>query len=195
MMAADHADDKPVRVTNKVFTLANMFSVSRIVVSVPLIWIYQYYGGITWIFTALIFYGIISDYLDGWAARKHDEISELGKVIDPIADKIMAGILFIFAVYLGKIPLWFLVVSLSRDALILAGSIYLRVSRGKVAMSVMSGKVFVNALAMYWIAAMYFPENVSVVQFFLTGTTVLMVYSFGDYLYRFVRILRGASYN
>ena len=43
------------------------------------------------------------DYLDGWAARKHDEISELGKVIDPIADKIMAGILFIFAVYLGKI--------------------------------------------------------------------------------------------
>ena len=46
--------------TNKVFTLANMFSVSRIVVSVPLIWIYQSYGGITWIFTALIFYGIIS---------------------------------------------------------------------------------------------------------------------------------------
>ena len=49
----------------------------------------------------------------------------------------------------------------------------------------MSGKVFVNALALYWIAAMYFPENVSLYQFFLTGTTVLMVYSFGDYLYRF----------
>lgn len=195
MTTTEHVDGQKLHVTNKVFTLANIFSFSRILVAIPIIYVYNLYDGITWMFTVLVAYGIISDYLDGWAARGKNEVSELGKVIDPIADKIMAAALFIFATWLGLIPLWFLATSLTRDALIMAGSLYIRFTRGKVAMSVMSGKVFVNALALYWIVAMYFPERTSLVNFFLIGTTVLMIYSFADYVYRFVRILRGAEFN
>lgn len=191
----NHLDEQEVQVTNKVFTLANLFSFSRIVIALPIILVYYAYDGITWMFTAMVAYAIISDYLDGWAARRNNEISELGKVIDPIADKILAGILFIFAVWEGAIPVWFLVMALGRDALILAGSLYIRFSHGKVAMSVMSGKVFVNALALYWIVAMYFPDRSILYAVFLWGTVVLMVASFGDYLYRFIRILQGAKFN
>ena len=195
MQFTEHVDGQEIRVTRKIFTLANIFSFSRILVAIPLIWIYEYYDGISWIFTSLIAYAIISDYLDGWAARGRNEISELGKVIDPIADKILAGILFIFAVWLGKIPFWFLAVSLSRDLLILIGSLYIRFAKGKVAMSVMSGKVFVNALAIYWIVAFYFPNKTGLVTCVLAGTTFLMILSFADYVNRFVRILRGAEFN
>ncbi|MCC5925744.1 MAG: CDP-alcohol phosphatidyltransferase family protein [Bacteroidetes bacterium] len=195
METTENVDGRKYQVTKKIFTLANIFSFSRILVAIPLIWIYEYYDGVSWIFTTLIAYAIISDYLDGWAARGRNEISELGKVIDPIADKVLAGVLFIFAAYLGKIPLWFLFASLGRDLLIMVGSLYIRFTRGKVAMSVMSGKVFVNALALYWIVAFYFPQHTGLVTFFLVGTTVLMIVSFADYVYRFVRILRGAEFN
>lgn len=195
MHTEDHVDGKPVKVTRRILTLANLISFSRILVAVPIIWVYQYHDGVTWWFTSLITYAIVSDYLDGLAARGREEVSELGKVIDPIADKVLAGILFVFAAWLGKIPLWFLVISIGRDLLILAGSLFIRFTRGKVAMSVMSGKVFVNALALYWIVAFYFPDQTGLVTFFLVGTTVLMAVSFADYVYRFVRILRGAEFN
>jgi phosphatidylglycerophosphate synthase len=188
-------DGRNIRVTNKVFTLANIFSFSRILISIPIILVYYIYDGITWMFTLMVAYAIISDYLDGWAARRNNEISELGKVVDPIADKILAGILFIFAVWEGAIPLWFLLLALGRDALILAGSLYIRFNHGKVAMSVMSGKVFVNSLALYWIVAMYFPNQAGLYAFFMWGTIVLMIGSFGDYLFRFIRILQGAKFN
>jgi phosphatidylglycerophosphate synthase len=191
----EHLDGQNLQVTDKVFTLANIFSFSRILISLPIILVYYAFDGITWLFTSMVAYAIISDYLDGWAARRNNEVSELGKVVDPIADKILAGILFIFAVWEGAIPIWFLVLALSRDALILAGSLYIRHAHGKVAMSVMSGKVFVNALALYWIVAMYFPDYAGLYAFFLWGTVVLMVGSFGDYLYRFIRILQGAKFN
>lgn len=195
MSATDNIDGVELQVTNKVFTLANFFSVSRIFIAAPIIYVYFLYDGISLLFTILVAYGIFSDYLDGWAARKYNDISELGKVIDPIADKIMAGILFVFATYIGLIPLWFLITTLSRDALIMAGSIYVRINRGKVAMSVMSGKVFVNVLALYWLVAIYFPYRLALVDFFMIATTALMVYSFFDYVYRFIRILQGAKFN
>lgn len=195
MTPNENIDGVKLKVTRKVFTLANIFSFSRIFVAFPIIWVYEYYDGVTWMFTALIAYGILSDYLDGWAARRQNEVSELGKVMDPIADKIMAGILFLYAASQGFIPIWFVSLALFRDLLIMAGSFYIRKKRDKVAMSVMSGKVFVNFLAGYWIVVMYFPDATRWVQFGLLSSTVLMVFSFGEYLLRFIRIQQGAEFN
>lgn len=195
MQETENVDGKSVTVTRKVFTLANIVSMSRILVALPIIWVYLWHDGISWVFTVLVAYGILSDYLDGWLARRNNEISELGKVIDPIADKVLAAVLFIFAAWLGKIPLWFLIVALLRDGLIMLGSVYISLTRGKVAMSVMSGKVFVNALALYWLAVFYLPGQEGLILFLLSGTSILMIYSFADYFQRFLRILRGAEFN
>ena len=45
----------------------------------------------------------ITDFLDGWIARKHNMVSEFGKVLDPIADKVTQGVLLLYLV--GKYPL------------------------------------------------------------------------------------------
>ncbi len=145
--------------------------------------------------TALVFYGIISDYLDGYIARQTEQVSEWGKVLDPVADKFCAFILFFYAVYIDIIPLWFFVVELARDALIMSGSLYIKKMHGKVAMAVMSGKISVNALGLYWLSVFFFPDAEAVHLLFMGNSLALMFFSFFDYLHRFNEIRKGVAFN
>lgn len=194
MAKIDFVDKKKMLVSNKYITLANFFSVSRVLVSPFIIWEHVI-NGASVVFTVLVVYAILSDYLDGWAARFNNEITEFGKIADPIADKLLAGILFVYAAWLGLIPMWFLWVFLIRDLLILAGSIYIGKTRGKVAMSVMSGKIFVNFLAVYWLLVMFFPLQLGLITVVFISTTTLLLTSFIEYFVRFVRIVKGAEFN
>jgi len=194
MQPAQFIDKRKFVVKNKYLTLANLFSFSRILVA-PILIIVHSKHGINTLFTSLVVYAILSDYLDGWAARFNDEITELGKVADPIADKLLAGMLFIYAGWIDLIPIWFVTLCLSRDFLIMLGSLLIGRKKGKVAMSVMSGKIFVNFLAAYWIMAFFFPEYTQIISYLLISTTAILIYSFFDYIYRFIQIRRGADFN
>jgi phosphatidylglycerophosphate synthase len=189
-------DGKRIRVKRKLFTVANLISASRIVAVIPLILAYEAAGRTpdfqVMLWTAWI---ILSDYLDGLAARKLDEITEAGKIVDPIADKTCAGLLIAYTVWVGLVPFWFLVLLLARDLLILAGSLHIRYTRGKVAMSVMSGKIAVNVLTAYFIAVFFFPEAVLVHTYLKWLTTSFLIGSFGDYMYRYVKIRQGYEFN
>ena len=196
MTAAKNIDGKKVKVKQTLFTWSNLISLSRVFIAFPIVYLhYTNDFQVTWTIGLLILYGMISDYLDGFVARRLNEISEWGKVLDPIADKISASILFLYTVYIGYVPLWFLILELSRDLVILGGSTYLKLARGKVAMAVMSGKWSVNALAGYWMVAFFFPEYQSVQNFFMGIALVLMFLSFIDYFHRFKLIREGLEYN
>lgn len=85
----------------------------------------------------------ISDLLDGYLARKRNEVSEIGKIIDPIADKTaIAGIAIIMLIQ-GLIPFWFVIITFSRDALILLGGLYLNAKKNIVLQSNVMGKLAV----------------------------------------------------
>jgi CDP-diacylglycerol--glycerol-3-phosphate 3-phosphatidyltransferase len=150
---------------------------------------------ITWLITTLVLYGILSDYLDGYVARKTNNVSEWGKVLDPVADKFCAFILFFYAVYIGMIPLWFFILEIVRDLLIMGGSLYIRKLRGKVAMAVMSGKISVNVLGLYWLSEFFYPEATAVHDMLMGASLALMIFSFFDYLHRFYMIREGVEFN
>lgn len=186
---------KTIQVKDHFFTWSNFISFTRIFISFPIIYLhYKNDFEINWIIIVLFIYGFSSDYLDGYIARKTDRVTELGKILDPIADKITAFILFVYVVYIGLIPLWFLVVEVLRDLLILGGSIFILHTHDRVPMSVTSGKVSVNALAFYWISAFFFPDAVGVQNFFMGASLALMAYSFFDYLHRFRMIRLGSNF-
>lgn len=191
-----HVDGKKVLVRHDIFTWSNLISFTRVLVTIPIIYVhYQNNKEVTQLVTLLIVYGAISDYLDGLVARLRNEISELGKMLDPIADKVMAFFLFFYTVWLGWIPLWFFLIGVVRDLLIMIGSWYIKKERGKVAMSTMSGKISVNVLGLYWMSEFFFPDAGNAHDILMICSLIIMAISFVDYFYRYKMILDGAEFN
>ena len=70
----------------------------------------------------------LTDLIDGWIARRYpSQASALGSFLDPLADKILVGIVVISLAYVNLIPLWLLALILSRDVAIMCAAAYLRV--------------------------------------------------------------------
>jgi len=81
---------------------------------------------------------VITDALDGYLARRTNQKTKLGMIIDPIADKILLLSAFLsLALIKGlpvgvKLPAWVLIVIISRDSIILLGSVLIFVSGGNL---------------------------------------------------------------
>lgn len=56
-----------------------------------------------------IFLAILTDWLDGWYARKFNKITKLGKILDPIADKVLILISFSVFVYMDVLSIWWII--------------------------------------------------------------------------------------
>jgi CDP-diacylglycerol---glycerol-3-phosphate 3-phosphatidyltransferase len=90
---------------------------------------------------AFIFFVLaaVTDFLDGYLARKHQLVTNFGKLMDPLADKIMMAAGFIMLIPLRAIPAWVAIVLISREFLI-TGLRLLATSRGIVLPSEKLGK-------------------------------------------------------
>lgn len=85
----------------------------------------------------------ISDLLDGYYARTRNEVSELGKIIDPLADKVIVISITIILLLQGILPFWFLIVIVLRDLIILSGGLFIKQKYGIVLQSNWVGKLTV----------------------------------------------------
>ena len=94
-------------------------------------------------FIALILFVVagISDGLDGYLARKFDSVSEFGQFADPLADKCLILATLLALAFSERLPLWFVYTMLSRDGIILIGSmLYLLLFDNKQALPNRWGK-------------------------------------------------------
>jgi CDP-diacylglycerol--glycerol-3-phosphate 3-phosphatidyltransferase len=65
---------------------------------------------------ALVFgLGVLTDYLDGYFARKHNQVTRLGILLDPIADKLLTTAAFISLVEMDAVPAWMVVIIVGRE--------------------------------------------------------------------------------
>ncbi|MEY2564431.1 MAG: CDP-diacylglycerol---glycerol-3-phosphate 3-phosphatidyltransferase [Verrucomicrobiota bacterium] len=99
--------------------LANRLTVSRLVLTV----LFVAALNSTWFFgrtTSLLIFVVagITDYFDGEIARRHGSVTNFGKLMDPLVDKIMMAAAFISLVPLGAIPAWAATTVVARDFLI-----------------------------------------------------------------------------
>ena len=133
---------------DRILTLANAISISRIVLTIPLILtlekISQGYTDKLWQAFTIIILIILSDYLDGYVARKAKEITYFGKLIDPVADKICMMVVAIYLIIIYKLPfLVFFIMLALRDTFLVIIGIYLIFFQEEVFESNLSGKWFI----------------------------------------------------
>jgi cardiolipin synthase (CMP-forming) len=105
------------QVSSRVITVPNILSFLRLAL-VPVFFLLIIFGYDVLAFFTLVF-SSLTDYLDGIIARRFHQVSRLGQLLDPAADR-----LFIFATIIGLairgiIPWWFVAIIVARDAMLL----------------------------------------------------------------------------
>lgn len=121
---------------SKILTIPNLLTFLRMGL-IPVFAIFLYYGEFGWALAAFLVAGF-SDGLDGLIARAFSQQSELGTVLDPIADKLLMTTAFILLTFLNNLPkvdylpIWFTVTALviGRDVLIIAGAAAIHIVTG-----------------------------------------------------------------
>jgi|GEM_PF-79023 len=123
------------------FTIANIISLSRAFLAIPIALLLGK-GQTSWAVT-LMGVAVVSDWVDGYAARKSNEVSTYGKALDPIADKIVAFAVLFVLVFQMDFPVWFILLLGLRDFSITILSTHLHNSRGIIMGANKSGKLFI----------------------------------------------------
>ena len=96
----------------------------------------------------LMFSAGISDALDGYLARKLNQISDFGIAFDPICDKIFAGIIITLMIFYRDFPVWLAVIIVGRDLLIMVAGLILLKGQNIVVPSNLTGKYTFAAIAL-----------------------------------------------
>jgi cardiolipin synthase len=164
---------------NRIWTISNVLSFSRILFTVPicLCVLASFPHHQEWA-SVIILVAVMTDFVDGYVARKLHQVTDLGKAIDPIADKIGVGAVGITVTALGLLPLWFIVTIVARDLLILAGGIYIRRTKNIVPQSNWPGKIAVTLIAVTILLSIQDrPELVTAVSIALGGSVAMMALS------------------
>jgi CDP-diacylglycerol--glycerol-3-phosphate 3-phosphatidyltransferase len=96
--------------------LPNSLTLFRLV-CIPAVVICLYFPGRAASFLAALFFGLafVTDFLDGYFARRYGDVTNLGKFLDPLADKILVSVTMIMLISLHRIPVWVVMLIIARE--------------------------------------------------------------------------------
>lgn len=190
--------------THKLYNLPNILTFCRIA-SVPVVVGLLFSDSREMGFLAALIFSIasITDWLDGYLARKWEIVTVMGKFLDPLADKLIVMAALIMLIPLGRVPAWAVFLIIARETLV-TGLRSVASSEGIVISASDLGKyktifqmVAIIGLLLhydyYWFFGVrweLFHVNMQFVgSFFFYISFVLTMWSGGDYLYKFFRVL------
>ncbi len=176
-------EKRRVMTPERVWTLSNILSILRGAMGFPIALLLSREQMIS--ATILIFLAIISDALDGMIARRTNQVTNLGKALDPIADKMCILTVMLFLIIEGRIPIQFLLFIGVRDLAIAIMSVYLMNVKGMVVGSVFSGKVSIVFITAAMLSFIY---NLTSIQTpLIYATYIALIISFMQYLVIFLK--------
>lgn len=179
---------------NQILTISNSLSLLRLLLFIPL-WFtldninLDKYRIITF---SLCIVAAITDFLDGHIARKRNEITEFGKIIDPLADKVLVALIIIKLYLLNEVSGYYFLIIILRDVLIFIGGIIISLKVKKVLPSNLLGKITVTFIGLVFLFIIAGIEKHNIIYLFFYYSSILLIYgSFIGYLIRareFIRI-------
>lgn len=173
------------------FAIPNILSILRILMLIPLFILLRLEMNNWFLLLAAI--AMFTDFLDGFIARKFNQITELGKILDPVADKLNTAVIIIALYIYQDFPFWIMVIIIGRDLLILLGATFIFKRQNQITTSNIPGKiaVFFIAFAVLMFIAhfkIYFVYSLYIALFFI-------LLSFTSYAMKFIKYLYGNKWN
>ena len=183
---------------DRIMTLANAISISRIFLAIPLVLLFEDISKgdsekLWWAF-GLIIIIIITDFLDGYVARKAEEITNFGKLIDPVADKVCMMVVMIYLIISYKLPfLLFLIILATRDIFLIIIGVYLMISQEEVFQSNQSGKWFMGIAALMMTLFLFKdPLSIPIYVLWISYLISMLLFAFStvEYIRRYMRYFK-----
>ncbi len=115
-------EDRPVVVHDRVVTVANLITVVRLAGLPLFVWLMVGPGAHGQAFAVLVAVGT-TDWVDGYVARRFDQVTRIGKLIDPLIDRLLLATAGLTLAAVGFLPWWVIGVIVLRDVLVLGGAV------------------------------------------------------------------------
>ncbi len=160
-------------------TTANKITMFRIVM-IPVFLVLAYTGHL---YTALAVYIIacLSDVADGYIARHRNQVSDFGKFMDPLADKMLVLAAMCFFIENGQMPGWCVAIVLFREFAV-SGLRLIAVEQGRVIAAAWSGKLKTGCTMVGLSAMLLFSESSAVN---ITFTALILITTVGSGIHYF----------
>ncbi len=173
--------------------IANQLTILRIVM-VPVFMYFVLAGDPVWS-TAIFIIAALTDFLDGYLARSRNLITNLGKFMDPLADKILVAAALVALVQVGVVSSWAVVIILSREfivsifrAVAAAEGIVIAASWwGKIKTNLQMIAIIVLLMGNWPFEGMGIPMD----QILLWAAVAATVISGWDYIWKNKQVLKG----
>lgn len=165
------------------------------VVSIPAVVVLLHFPNRLTAFLAAVVFSVasITDYLDGFFARRHGTESNFGKVMDPVADKLLVCCVFIMMTALGWIPAWMVCIIIGREIAVTGLRNIVAESKEDVSASMLGKYKTGFQIAATIPLLIHYPfigiDFHVIGMFFLWGALLFTIWSGVDYFIRFRKLL------
>jgi CDP-diacylglycerol--glycerol-3-phosphate 3-phosphatidyltransferase len=134
-------------------------------------------------------FALITDVLDGYFARKFNEVTEVGKIIDPLADKVIIGFVVIKLFLIGEIPTYYFIMIVARDILILIGGLLIATKTKYVLPSDKFGKATVVLIGIVLLMILINVDRDTIYFLLIFYLSIgLIIISFANYVYKAITV-------
>jgi cardiolipin synthase len=117
---------------DRILTVPNVVTAIRLLCIPLFVWLLVLPNRSGWFAAAVVLAVLgLTDGVDGYVARHFGQVSTVGKVLDPIADRLLLGVAAVAIVVAGAIPLGVAVAALSREAVVAAGFVVVALAGGR----------------------------------------------------------------
>ncbi len=181
----------------EIYTKSNIISLFRLFLAIPFWFLLDGFdsANIRYITFAVCIVASFSDILDGYLARKYNEVTEFGKIIDPLADKIAVGVIIIKLYVIGEIPAYYFLMIILRDIIIFLGGIFVAKKISRVLPSNVLGKITViNIGIVILLIILKLNGNILVYKLLYASSIVLIFASLIGYIIRAKEFLKRKNY-
>ena len=181
----------------EIYTKSNLISFFRLLLSIPLWFLLDRFDSaeIRYITFGVCLLASFTDILDGYLARKYNEVTEFGKIIDPLADKIAIGIIIIKLYAIGEIPPYYFFMVILRDIIIFLGGIFVSKKIGKILPSNTLGKITVINIGIVILLIILQINGTNWVFRFIYASSIILIFaSLIGYIIRAKEFLKRNNY-